>query len=589
VSLSKRVGVRRSGAEYKLEQRRHAAADGLCHTCCAVKVPAGRSTCPKCSAEASARTVRRRRAIRTKSEMERGVSALEALGDAYSSDGDYRAALKSYQRAFDLCAGDLSAHARLAVKVGDTAFHRGIATDADGWFNIPLEETLPVPGTAASVAQLHMQQIRTLWSSSRTADIVPLSERLLNFATASNNTELILSTRLSLATVLHLLSRYDEAERYLLAIDPRTLPPDPKVLSKYHRLCGFVYASSGNAEMASDSFAEALHYAEQGKDPYEYTSILQAHAIAATMLGRTELAAGLYLQALSAARDRNLVWNVACISLEYARVLSHQGNRHLAHAYVNQAATFEKPPPVLLEALAEIGIPIAIECNDPYLLDQCANEDALTFAFRSGEPPRLGPVAASFARYFHRMRQLPKARELLAKALEYVKNADEACDLPLAIAQFGDKRYFGRAREILRSRTLLPNADVATAHLQYFDALVLDREGDAEACMREATAAATSFRKLRWTSYELAATLLGASAHRARGTADGSAGSAASIPSELTLREQSVAQLAILGLSNREIGQRLSISARTVECHMTSILRRMGLRSRHQLLESVRR
>jgi DNA-binding NarL/FixJ family response regulator len=97
------------------------------------------------------------------------------------------------------------------------------------------------------------------------------------------------------------------------------------------------------------------------------------------------------------------------------------------------------------------------------------------------------------------------------------------------------------------------------------------------------------FRKLRWTSYELAATLLGACAHRTRRAADGFTGPEASIPSELTLREQSVAQLAIVGLSNREIGERLSISARTVECHMTSILRRMGLRSRHQLLESVRR
>jgi DNA-binding CsgD family transcriptional regulator len=306
------------------------------------------------------------------------------------------------------------------------------------------------------------------------------------------------------------------------------------------------------------------------------------------MLGRTELGASLFLQAVSAARDRNLGWLVACFSLEYARVLSRQGNRHLAHAYVDQVATFDNPPPVLLESLAEIGIPIAIECNDPYLLSQCANEDALTFAFRSSEPQRLGPVASSFARYFHRMRQLSKARALLAKALEYVKNADEACDLPLAVAQFGDKRCFGRAREVLRSRTLLPNADVATAHLHYFDALVLDRDGDAEGCTLEATAAAGLFRKLRWTSYELAATLLGASAHHTRGAADGSAGPGATIPSELTLREQSVAQLAIVGLSNREIGERLSISARTVECHMTSILRRMGLRSRHQLLGSVR-
>jgi DNA-binding CsgD family transcriptional regulator len=581
--------VARSGAEYKLEQRRHAAANGLCHTCCVVKVASGRSTCPKCSADASARTVRRRREIRTKVETERDVSALETLGDAYSRDGDYRAALKSYQRAFDLSAGDLCAHARLAGKVGDTAFHRGIATDADGWFNIPLEKTVPSSGAGASVAHLHLQQIRALWSSSRTADIVPLSERLLDFATASNDADLILATRLSLAMVLHLLSRYDEAQRYLRAISAQALPKDPKVISKYHRVCALAYAASGNAEMASDSFAKALHYAEQDRDPYAYTSILHSYAMSASMLGRTELAGSLFLQALSAARDRNLGWNVACISLEYARVLSRRGNRHLAHAYVDQAATVENPPPVLLEALAEIGIPIAIECNDPYLLSQCANEDALTFAFRSGEPPRLGPVACSFARYYHRMRQPQKARKLLTKALEYVKNADEACDLPLAVAQFGEERYFGQAREVLRSRTLLPNADVASAHLHYFDAFVLDREGDAEGCVREATAAATLFRRIRWTSYELAATLLAASAHRARCAADGPTDPAASIPSELTLREQSVAQLAIVGLSNREIGERLSISARTVECHMTSILRRMGLRSRHQLLESVRR
>jgi DNA-binding CsgD family transcriptional regulator len=521
-----------------------------------------------------------------KSEMERGVSAQETLGDAYSSDGDYRAALKSYQRAFDLSEGDLSAHARLAVKVGNTAFNRGIATGADGWVDVPLEKTVPVPATGA--AQLHMQQIRTLWFDSRTADIVPLSERLLEFAIASNDADLILATRLSLAMILHLLSRYDEAERYLHAIDVYALPEDPKVLSKYHRVCALGYASSGNAEMASDSFAQALRYAEQDQDPYAFTSILHSQAVSVSMLGRTELAASLFLQALSAARDRNLGWMVACVSLEYARILSRQGNRHLAHAYVDQAATLEHPPPVLLETLAEIGIPIAIECNDPYLLSQCANEDALTFAFRSGEPQRLGPVASSFARYYYQMRQVQKARELLAKALEYVKSADEACDLPLAVAQFGDKRYFGRAREVLRSRTRLPNADVATAHLRYFDALVLDREGDAEGCMREATAAATLFRKLRWTSYDLAATLLGASAHRTRSAADRFAGPAASIPSELTLREQSVAQLAIVGLSNREIGERLSIAVRTVESHMTSILRRMGLRSRHQLLESVR-
>ena len=52
-----------------------------------------------------------------------------------------------------------------------------------------------------------------------------------------------------------------------------------------------MYASSGNAQMASDSFAKALHYAEQDPDPYAKSSILHSHAMSASMLGRTELAA----------------------------------------------------------------------------------------------------------------------------------------------------------------------------------------------------------------------------------------------------------------------------------------------------------
>jgi DNA-binding CsgD family transcriptional regulator len=515
--------------------------------------------------------------------MERGVSTLEAQGDAYAFDGDYRAALKNYQRAFDLSANDPSAHARLAVKVGNTAFHRGIATDADSWFDTPLEKTEP---SVASPSQLNAQ-IRTLWSNSRTAEIVPLSERLLDSAIASNDANLIVESRLSLALILHLLSRYDEAKRYLYAIDVGALPQDPKVLSKYHRVCALAFTSAGNAEMATQSFAKALQYAEQDRDPYAYTSVLQSQALCASIMGHTERAAGLYLQALTAARDRNLGWIVAFLSLEYARELSRQGDRHLAHAYVSQAATEENPPPVLLEALAEIGIPIAIECKDPNLLSRCANEDALTFAFRSCEPARLGPVASSFGRYFNRNGQAQKVRALFARALQYVKNADEAPDLPITVALFGDECHFGPAREALRRRMLLPHPDVATAHLHYFEAIIFDREGNAEGCAREAAAAAGVFRELGWTSYALAATTLSASAHRARGSLDESTGQ--SIPSDLTAREQAVAQLATVGLSNRQIAERLSISTRTVECHMTSILHRLGLRSRHQLLETVRR
>lgn len=53
-------------------------------------------------------------------------------------------------------------------------------------------------------------------------------------------------------------------------------------------------------------------------------------------------------------------------------------------------------------------------------------------------------------------------------------------------------------------------------------------------------------------------------------------------PSELSLRELEVLRLVAQGASNREIGQRLSISEGTVKAHLSNILSRLGLRDRTQ-------
>ena len=106
-SLLKQAGVARSVTEHKLEQSADAGPRQL--ACAARAAP---SASPL--ADPRVRSVRQTlprapydddRQSWTKSEMERGVSALEALGDAYFPDGDYRAALKNYQRAFDFSGG----------------------------------------------------------------------------------------------------------------------------------------------------------------------------------------------------------------------------------------------------------------------------------------------------------------------------------------------------------------------------------------------------------------------------------------------------------------------------------------------------
>jgi two-component system response regulator NreC len=52
---------------------------------------------------------------------------------------------------------------------------------------------------------------------------------------------------------------------------------------------------------------------------------------------------------------------------------------------------------------------------------------------------------------------------------------------------------------------------------------------------------------------------------------------------QLSPREREVLQLLALGHTNREVGERLFISVRTVESHRASIQRKLGARSRAEL------
>ena len=56
---------------------------------------------------------------------------------------------------------------------------------------------------------------------------------------------------------------------------------------------------------------------------------------------------------------------------------------------------------------------------------------------------------------------------------------------------------------------------------------------------------------------------------------------------KLTSREEEIAVLVARGLTNRQIAEELVMSRRTVENHVGSILKKLGLRSRQQVTTSM--
>ena len=59
--------------------------------------------------------------------------------------------------------------------------------------------------------------------------------------------------------------------------------------------------------------------------------------------------------------------------------------------------------------------------------------------------------------------------------------------------------------------------------------------------------------------------------------------SASQAPVALTRREEEVAYLVARGLTNRHIAQELYLSERTIENHVSKILRKLGLASRAEI------
>ncbi|HSR31862.1 MAG TPA: response regulator transcription factor, partial [Anaerolineae bacterium] len=59
-------------------------------------------------------------------------------------------------------------------------------------------------------------------------------------------------------------------------------------------------------------------------------------------------------------------------------------------------------------------------------------------------------------------------------------------------------------------------------------------------------------------------------------------------PDPLTPRETDVLKLIVQGYTNRQVGEELGISVRTVEGHRANLLEKLGLRTRVELVRYAR-
>jgi DNA-binding NarL/FixJ family response regulator len=221
-----------------------------------------------------------------------------------------------------------------------------------------------------------------------------------------------------------------------------------------------------------------------------------------------------------------------------------------ARDLILDALALDIATPCVVVLLASVGLKLSYAIDDEGLRRRCTNERAVEYALRSGEPGRIGPLLSATVRWHVARDEAQAAKALLHRGVASLLNADHAWDLLLDASRYGTDADRRRARALLEARAKLPNGSVAAAYLQSFD---------------RKQSQVTRRRSSRRSTFR---TLLGDM-------------------TSLTRREEEVAHLVLKGLTNRAIARELAISESTVESHMTSIMNRLGIRSRHQLTDSL--
>jgi DNA-binding CsgD family transcriptional regulator/tetratricopeptide (TPR) repeat protein len=558
---------RAPSADRFLRRRRAARDRGICIVCFKTPAPHGRAVCLDCNDAAKQRVRESRRRKSVAAERRRLLSFHESAADIACARYDYPEALLRYDEALKGSSIGFEDELRLSPTYANVLFFGREPENARGWLAGALNGYRSAgitPSNAVAAGTLLLQVARQCWLNTDTVSALPLIGEAIQLGTLANNRAFSERANLAMAHYLILLGRHEAAEPFFERAGNvlHSELPETRAVSLTQR--AILFAAKGSKAEAYAHFEAAVAAAKALPDGYQITSIWDDYGIWAMALGDIATAQLCREQALFVARDRHIAWRIAYLSLRYADLLIELEQYDNARDLVLDALALDIATPCVVVLLATVGLKLSYAVDDEGLRRRCTNARAVDYALQSGEPGRIGPLLSAAVRWHIARDESSAAKSLLRRGLTSLLNADHAWDLLLDAARYGTQADRRHARTLLTARAYLPNNRVAAAYLKSFD-------GDHAGASRD-------FASIGWR------------AHATKGRPASPGPTFRTLLGDmtsLTKREEEVAQLALKGLTNRAIARELAISEHTVESHMTSIMNRLGIRSRHQLTNSL--
>jgi DNA-binding CsgD family transcriptional regulator len=559
-------------------KRQAARERGLCITCYTETPDAGRATCASCNAAAAARVRRGRERVRVAAANVRAAADLERAGDAARERHLHADAARYYADALDIPGQPLTDSVRVCEKLSSVLALGLSPTQASPVFDRLAEFYRDKPEAVAKSIDILLAQARLMLLESRVPDAKALVLQSVAMAEGSGDVRLRRRAYCAQASLA-----LEEIDTTILAASVRSIESlgddvdaDPLARIALCRGRAELAKERGDAETAFEQCDLATESARHTEDPVRLVSSHAGYGLVALALGRMDVATSRLESSVLLTRKLHVDWFTPWLMMEYAYVLYLAGSYAQAYRYLLESLQYDGRTVVLDERLTSYGIPIALQARDAYALARCVRLETLDRVNGKDDPLTLATLSAAVAQWHAANDRAPDAERVLADAGRRIEEVRDIWGYPIAVARFGAAADFAVARRLIERRRDVPCREIGNGCLHLFDALVARRRGSRDES--HAREAARLFEAIGWHAYaDLARSVFGE-------PRDGRTGiSLAELALSLTRREKQVAELLLRAMTNREIAAELSISENTVESHVTSILGRLGLRSRHEL------
>jgi DNA-binding CsgD family transcriptional regulator/predicted negative regulator of RcsB-dependent stress response len=534
-------------------------------------------------------------------DAERALRATAAAGDRAAAIFAFGDAAQWYERALDFAAERTETRLSLLEKVTYAACTQGDLVRARAYCERAADEAAAL-GRDESAQRLTLWLARQIHESGESADALVTIDRVIDASAGDSGSPVPFAARMTKAAILALLGRAEEALALTESLE-RDAVEEPVERFRGENARGNAFSYLGRYEEAIDAYRRALAIAETLEDTDLLLHAWNSLAGVAALLGRATEAVATYESARRVAGERGfrrMELRVAA-SLAFAHLCA--GDLSQARALVATYGSDRSGSPAPRVFMQGVAIRLAaFDANFD------AGGDSLDFAveaaFSSGNETLVEIVAGAAAHFELARGNAVRARALVERALGALRRPAFAYWLVDAASVAGPQELRDRASAIVDRSLERGATEPARACRSLLDARAYAASGDDERAARLARRAYELFAKFPWPyeaaqALEAAADLTGAlnvyrrmGARRAILRLEERLGKRPALgkrKSALTRREEQVGVLVRRGYTNKAVAEELNIGERTVETHVASLYRKLGVKTRVELASRLDR